>query len=120
VGKSAAEPGDRGHLAVDEPEDQKKKRDIYERIGVEEYTLFDPCWEYGFDELSRVQVSASGPAGGQLGQVDYQGVYRIEALPAGDWIVEAMDSGTGRRAVGRVRLEPGQTQAELDLDFGER
>lgn len=34
-------------------------------------------------------------------------------------IVEALDSGTGRRAVGRVRLEPGQTQTELDLDFGE-
>lgn len=72
----------------------------------------------GFDELSRVQVSANGPAGGQLGQVDYQGAYRIETLSAGDWIVEALDTGTGRRAVRRVRLEPGQALAELDLDFG--
>jgi hypothetical protein len=72
----------------------------------------------GFEDLSRVQVVASGAAGGQIGNVDYQGSYRIEALAPGDWIVEAQLSGTGRRAVGRVRLEPGQTQSALDLEFG--
>jgi len=72
----------------------------------------------GFEDLSRVQVVASGAAGGQVGNVDYQGSYRIEALAPGDWIVEAQLSGTGRRAVGKVRLEPGQTQGALDLEFG--
>jgi hypothetical protein len=72
----------------------------------------------GQDELSRLQVSANGPSGSQLGQVDYQGAYRIDALPAGDWIVEALDTGSGRRIVARVHLEPGQAQAALDLDFG--
>jgi uncharacterized GH25 family protein len=71
----------------------------------------------GFEELSRVQVSASGPAGGQLGQVDYQGSYRIDALSPGEWTVEA-HLPESRRAVGRVRLAPGQTQASLDLEFG--
>jgi hypothetical protein len=72
----------------------------------------------GFEELSRVQVTASGAGGGQVGSVDYQGSYRIEALAPGDWILEAQVPGTGRRAVGRVRLEPGQSQASLDLEFG--
>jgi uncharacterized GH25 family protein len=71
----------------------------------------------GFEELSRVQISASSPAGGQLGQADYQGSYRIASLSPGDWIVEAQ-LPEGRRAVGRVRLAPGQTQASLDLEFG--
>jgi hypothetical protein len=71
----------------------------------------------GFEELSRVQISANGPAGGQLGRVDYQGNYRIDALPPGEWIVEAQ-LPQNRRAVGRVQLAPGQTQASLDLELG--
>jgi carboxypeptidase family protein len=70
-----------------------------------------------FEELSRAQISASGPSGGQLGRVDYQGSYRIEALPPGEWVVEAQLPG-GRRAVGRIQLAPGQAQASLDLEFG--
>jgi hypothetical protein len=71
----------------------------------------------GFEELSRVQISANSSTGGQLGQVDYQGSYRIDALSSGEWIVEAF-LPENRRAVGRVQLAPGQTQASLDLDFG--
>lgn len=71
----------------------------------------------GFEELSQLQISASGPTGGQLGQVDYQGSYRIEALPPGEWIVEA-HLPDSRRAVGRAQLAPGQGQVSLDLEFG--
>lgn len=71
----------------------------------------------GFEELSRVQISANSATGGQLGRVDYQGSYRIDALPPGEWIVEAM-LPESRRAVGRVQLAPGQAQASLDLEFG--
>ena len=71
----------------------------------------------GFEELSRVQISATNSTGGQLGRVDYQGSYRIEALPPGEWIVEALLQGN-RRAVGRAQLAPGQSQASLDLEFG--
>jgi uncharacterized GH25 family protein len=71
----------------------------------------------GFEELSRVQISANGPTGGQPGRVDYQGSYRIDALPPGEWIVEAL-LPENRRAVGKVQLAPGQTQASLDLEFG--
>ena len=70
-----------------------------------------------FEDLSRLQISASGPTGGQLGQVDYQGSYRIDALPPGEWIVEA-HLPDNRRAVGRAQLAPGQAQASLDLEFG--
>lgn len=70
-----------------------------------------------FEELSRVQISANGPSGGQLGRIDYQGSYRIEAIPPGEWIVEAL-LPANRRAVGRVQLAPGQAQASLDLEFG--
>lgn len=70
----------------------------------------------GFEELSRVQISANSPTGGQLGQVDYQGSYRIDAVPPGEWIVEALLPD--RRAVGKVQLAPGQPQASLELEFG--
>lgn len=71
----------------------------------------------GFAELSGLQISASGPTGGQLGRVDYQGSYRIEALSPGEWIVEA-HLPDNRRAVGRAQLAPGQAQVSLDLEFG--
>jgi uncharacterized GH25 family protein len=71
----------------------------------------------GFEELSGLQLSASGPTGGQLGQVDYQGSYRIDALSPGEWTVEA-HLPDNRRAVGRAQLAPGQAQASLDLEFG--
>lgn len=71
----------------------------------------------GFEDLSRLQISASGPAGGQLGRVDYQGSYRIDALPPGEWTVEA-HLPDNRRAVGRAQLASGQAQASLDLEFG--
>jgi hypothetical protein len=70
----------------------------------------------GFEDLSRVQISANSATGGQPGQVDYQGSYRIEALPPGEWIVEAFVP-ENRRAVGKVQLAPGQAQASLDLAF---
>lgn len=68
------------------------------------------------DELAQVQVSAGWGAGASA--VGYDGTYRIADLAPGAWKVVADLPRTGRRAEGEVTLEP-ETDAELDLDFGD-
>ncbi len=75
------------------------------------------------DALPRVMVRANRAGGGgsfqfQQGVVDFEGRYRFAALAAGEWRVSAELPGSGRRADGRVTLEPGAAEAVLDLDFG--
>lgn len=66
-------------------------------------------------DLERVEVAAFAPdRGTRAGVVEPGGLYRIEGLSSGDWTVAA---GAGaRQARGRVRIDGGE--AELDLDFG--
>jgi protocatechuate 3,4-dioxygenase beta subunit len=71
-----------------------------------------------FTQLAGVQVLASGTERWQprVGEVDYQGNYRIADLAAGDWRVTARQQG-GRQAQGRATVTPGG-EAVLDLQFG--
>jgi hypothetical protein len=68
------------------------------------------------DELARVRLQAGGLIG--LGTVAFDGSYRIPELSPGPWSVVASLPGTGRFAEGAVVVEPGETEAHLDLDFG--
>ncbi|MFP5288035.1 MAG: carboxypeptidase regulatory-like domain-containing protein, partial [Thermoanaerobaculia bacterium] len=68
-----------------------------------------------FDELSRVRIEVDGT----LGRADSDGGYRIPGLPPGDYTVTASVPGTSRQTGGRVTLEPGASEARLDLRFGE-
>ena len=72
-------------------------------------------------ELAQVAIQATGgpDRGWAMGQVEASGRYRLEKVAAGDWAVEATLEGTGRRAEGHVRLEPGAAEANLDLEFGQ-
>ncbi len=68
-------------------------------------------------ELARVQVVAWGqgtPAGGRM---EPDGSYRIDHLREGEWRVRAELPGTGLYAEGAVRLEPGVSEARLDLEM---
>ncbi|HVR98468.1 MAG TPA: carboxypeptidase regulatory-like domain-containing protein, partial [Thermoanaerobaculia bacterium] len=69
-----------------------------------------------FSQLSRVRVWANYEM--NQGQVDADGVYRISGLAAGPWEVSAAIPGTSLHASGRVTLEPGASEAHLDLQFG--
>jgi protocatechuate 3,4-dioxygenase beta subunit len=73
----------------------------------------------GFAELASARVSANAPTAYRLGQARHDGSYRIEGLGQGDWHVTASVDRGSRRASGRVRIEPGQESATLDLDFEE-
>jgi protocatechuate 3,4-dioxygenase beta subunit len=71
----------------------------------------------GHEDLSRLEISASGPAGGAAGRIDPSGAYRVDTLPAGEWVVTAHLPG-GRETHARVTLAPGAQEAALDLRFG--
>ena len=68
-----------------------------------------------FAELSQVQISLGG--GRQAGQVSPDGSYRIDHVEPGEHRVTASLSGGSRQAEGRVTLEPGAPEAQLDLEF---
>jgi uncharacterized GH25 family protein len=68
-----------------------------------------------FNELSRVLVRTDS---GQTGQVLPDGGYRIENVEPGRQRVVAALPGGSRQAEGQVVLEPGASEARLDLDFG--
>lgn len=70
-----------------------------------------------FDELARVRIWANSEL--NSGRVDPEGGYRISNLAPGDYLVTASVPGTSRQTQGRVTLEPGASEARLDLRFGE-
>jgi hypothetical protein len=71
----------------------------------------------GFQELAQVRIVATAPdRTGQMGTVDYQGRYRVEGLPPGEWKVVA-SLPQGRQAGGLVSLGGGQGEAQLDIEF---
>ena len=79
-------------------EDQKKKREIYERIGVEEYIFFDPYREYLRPPLQglrlvdgRYQPIPLEPDGGLILQT-----IGVKLLPEGDRL-RIIDAATGGR-----------------------
>ncbi len=79
-------------------EDQKKKRDIYERIGVEEYALFDPCREYLRPPLQGLRL--------------HNGLYQPIPLEP--------DGGLVLRTVGVKLLPEGHRLRIIDSATGER
>lgn len=71
------------------------------------------------DDLAQVEVSASSPAGLALdGDVRPTGRYRLDGLSPGEWVVAAVVTSTGRRAVVGVELGPGENGRIVDLDLG--
>jgi len=70
--------------------------------------------------FSKVDVRAVLPGMESMttGSVDAEGNYRLEDLSAGSWRVVASLRSTGEQARGEVAIEPGSTEAQLDLEFG--
>ncbi|PYQ59191.1 MAG: hypothetical protein DMF53_19190, partial [Acidobacteria bacterium] len=69
-----------------------------------------------FSQLARVRVWVSSAA--SLGAVDAEGSYRISHIAPGLWKVQATVPDTPLHAEGEVTLEPGASEARLDLNFG--
>jgi protocatechuate 3,4-dioxygenase beta subunit/uncharacterized GH25 family protein len=69
-----------------------------------------------FSQLAQVRVWASSSL--NLGAVDAEGSYRISHLAPGPWKVQATVPDTPLHAEGEVTLEPGDSEARLDLNFG--
>ncbi|HVR99794.1 MAG TPA: carboxypeptidase-like regulatory domain-containing protein, partial [Thermoanaerobaculia bacterium] len=67
-------------------------------------------------DLAGVRVTAYGESEGGEGAVRQDGTYRIRELPPGEWTVDAT-LASGRSVKGTVLLEPGMTEAVLDLDL---
>lgn len=73
-----------------------------------------------FAALSQVRLFASSDrSNSRSGTLDFQGRYRLGNLRPGTWQVQARLAGGGRSARGEVVLAEGQTEATLDLEFGE-
>ncbi len=69
-----------------------------------------------FSQLSRVRVWAQTEF--YSGRVDAEGGYQISHLSPGDWTVTAVVPDTPLHAEGHVTLEPGVSEARLDLNLG--
>ncbi len=50
-------------------------------------------------------------------KVDYQGMYRLNDISAGKWEVSAGVTGGGASVSKSIVIEPGMTEAQLDLEF---
>lgn len=74
------------------------------------------------DELARVRVLAVRPGRSvppAMGHVDYEGLYRLENLPWGDWMIIAVVGEMGKNVRRTVTLDPGAEEVPLDLEFGD-
>lgn len=69
-------------------------------------------------DLARLRIMAQGGRGmPSIGRVEPDASYRIDNLREGEWQVRAELPGTGLYAEGTVRLEPGASEARLDLEM---
>lgn len=109
---------DPGPIAVsDAPEEPVPPLDV--RVGVGA-TLAGRVSGIEPQLLDAVEISATGERavhGRSHVRLDSWGEYEIPRLDFGHWTVTATLPGTGRRARGQVRIEPGVRRAVLDLDF---
>ncbi len=94
-------------------EDQKKKKDIYERIGVEEYALFDPYREYLRPPLQGLRLKGGlyqpiplEPDGGLVLRTA-----GVKLLPEGDRL-RMIDAATGERLLWPAEEAAARAQAE--------
>lgn len=74
-----------------------------------------------FDELSQVQIMAMQPGASTMplmAQVDYEGSYLIDNVPAGDWMVMATVGQGGKNARETVTIDPGTLEMVVDFSFG--
>ncbi|MCB1037289.1 MAG: carboxypeptidase regulatory-like domain-containing protein, partial [Acidobacteria bacterium] len=71
-----------------------------------------------FEELAAVSVEAEA-AGGEVrpGEIDFEGMYRLDDLAPGDYLLRASTRDGRRQASARVRLEAGHASARRDLTF---
>jgi hypothetical protein len=70
------------------------------------------------DEIARLDLSAVNPkVGRRTGRVEAGKRFRFDHLPSGPWYVLASVGTDGRRATGRTALDPGASEASLDLTF---
>jgi protocatechuate 3,4-dioxygenase beta subunit len=70
-------------------------------------------------DLAQVELRAVDAAGlARRGRVDFQGGYEISDVPPGLWTVVAQPGPSRAAVTGQVAVEPGQTEATLDLAFG--
>jgi protocatechuate 3,4-dioxygenase beta subunit len=86
------------------------------RLSAGEGTIVGRLTGLEFSQLARVRVWADSAL--NAGQVDAEGNYRILHLPPATWKVSATVPDTALHAEGRVTLEPGASEARLDLQFG--
>jgi protocatechuate 3,4-dioxygenase beta subunit len=86
------------------------------RLSAGEGTIAGRLTGLEFSQLARVRVWADSQL--NPGSVDADGSYRIPHIPPGTWRVSAAVPDTPLRAEGRVTLEPGVSEARLDLQFG--
>jgi protocatechuate 3,4-dioxygenase beta subunit len=72
----------------------------------------------GPDDLAGVRISARMERSYLTvsGAVEPGGRYHVDGVSAGEWTVEA-HAGAGADAAGRVQIEPGASEAVLDLTF---
>ena len=74
-----------------------------------------------FDELSQVQIMAMQPGSSSIplmAQVDYEGSYLIDNVPAGDWMVMATVGQGGKNARETITIDPGTLEMVVDFSFG--
>lgn len=77
-----------------------------------------------FRDISNLEVTAisrsPSPELGfpRRGQVDFEGKYRVEGVPAGEWQLRGTVAGSGRSAQKNVTLPEAGGLVEADLEFG--
>jgi uncharacterized GH25 family protein len=72
-----------------------------------------------FDALSDLEIFGSGSGQGmRIGEVDFEGSYRLGPLTPGPWMIEATVTGTGERISEVVQVAAGVETVVFDLDFG--
>src|SRR5207244_3098212 len=71
------------------------------------------------ETLPQVDVRGVGGRGSDASSaVDRQGGYKLTGVLPGTWTVTASIAATGQQTRGQVTVDPGGTQARLDLQFG--
>jgi Uma2 family endonuclease len=98
-------------------EDQQQKRELYERLGIDEYFMFDPLGEYlhppllGFRLVESVYVPMTPRADGSLPSH----ALRCALLPDGPLLrVVDLDTGVVQPLLGEAMREADEARAEIE------